>query len=83
MSPKLVFANPPESNDATQPSRTEVGDALSRRAGSWAIVGYHDRLARAEAQAVRINSGREYGDGHEAIVRQVGPVFRTYARKLA
>lgn len=79
----LTFENPPAEDDPSVPSREQVAAALTRRAGKWAVVARQDRLVRAEGHVERINAGREYGAGFEALVRKVGSEHRVYARKVA
>lgn len=79
-SARLTWDTPPEYDDPQSPTREQIGLALSRRPGKWAIVAYADRATRAATAADRINTGREYGEGFEAVVRRVGNQHRTYAR---
>jgi hypothetical protein len=79
----LTKQAPPAHHSTFVPSREEVAKVLEANTGEWFIVGNHDRTTRAETMADRINSGREYGKGHEAIYRQVGREHRVYARKTA
>jgi hypothetical protein len=79
---KLTFANPPSFDDPSVPTRDEIAAALTANAGQFAIVARHDRSARAATHAERIESGKEYGSGFEAVARQVGPEHRVYARKV-
>lgn len=79
----ITFENPPAADEPQIPSRSEIAAALTKRSGKWAVVARHDRSSRAAAQAERINSGREYGTGFEAVARQVGPDHRVYARFVA
>lgn len=78
----ITWETPPEGDDPSIPSREEIGAALSRRAGRWAVVARQDRLVRAEGHAERINAGKEYGAGFEGVVRKVGSEHRVYARKV-
>lgn len=77
----LSWETPPRGDDASVPSRDEIGAALAARRGQWAIVARHDRAARAAAHADRVNEGREYGGGFDAVVRRVGNEHRVYARR--
>jgi hypothetical protein len=77
---RLTWETPPDHDDPVVPSRAEIAAALSKRVGRWAVVGRHDRAARAEAHAERINSGKEYGAGFVAVHRRVGPEHRVFAR---
>jgi hypothetical protein len=79
----LSFEDPPGMDDASVPTREEIGAALTVKRGHWAIVARHDRAARAESHAERINAGREYGAGFDALVRRVGNEHRVYARRAA
>jgi hypothetical protein len=78
---RLTWEEPPVYDDPTTLTRAEIGKTLDSRPGRWAIVARADRAARAAAMVERINSGREYGSGYDAIARQVGPEHRVYARK--
>lgn len=79
----LTFEQPP-TNESLVMSREDVAAELSSRPGEWAVVSRPDRVARAEATAERINDGREYGAGFEAMVRAAGDRsdVRVYARKV-
>lgn len=77
----LSFEEPPFADDASVPSRDEIGAALTVKRGRFAIVARHDRAARAAAHVDRINDGREYGAGFDALVRRVGNEHRVYARR--
>jgi hypothetical protein len=78
---RLTFETLPAQNDPTVLTKAEIAEQLARVVDCWAIVARHDRYARAEAHAARVNDGREYGEGFEAEVRQIGSEHRVYARK--
>ena len=78
---RLTWEEPPGADDPATPTREDIAGALCKRAGRWAVVGRHDRAARAASHVERINSGREYGAGFDAVHRRVGPEHRVYARK--
>lgn len=82
MSPtRIEWSDLPDTDDPSTPDRDALGAALAKKPGRWAIVGRHDRAARAATHAERIESGREYGNGFESAVRRVGNEHRVYARK--
>ena len=78
----LVKQDPPTHHDATVPTRGEIAKVLEANAGEWFIVGTHDRMSRAETLVTRIESGREYGEGFEAVYRQVGRDHKVWARQI-
>jgi hypothetical protein len=77
----LTWEHPPFKDDPTVPTREQIGAALAERPGQYAIVARHDRAARAQAHVERIRSGREYGEGFQALPRRVGNEHRVYAAK--
>lgn len=79
----LTYEDPPDENDATVPTREDIGRELFANAGKWAIVARHDRAERAIAHAQRIVEGREYGPLFDAVNRRVGNEHRVYARRDA
>jgi hypothetical protein len=79
---RLTFESLPAQSDPTVLTKTEIAAQLAQSWACYAIVARHDRYARAEAHAARINDGREYGPGYEAEVRQIGSEHRVYARKI-
>ena len=79
----VSWENPPRAHDAYVQTREEVGKELASNPGEWACVARHDRAARAETHVGRIESGREYGQGFEAVYRQIGNEHRVYARKVS
>lgn len=62
------------------PTREQIAEALSRAPQHWAVVLRADRAVRAASAVERINTGREYGEGFEAVARRAGPEHRVYAR---
>ncbi|MEU4220364.1 hypothetical protein [Actinoplanes sp. NPDC026623] len=76
---RLTWERVPAQSDPTVPTKTQLAAALTARRGQSAIVARHDRVARAAAQVERINDGREFGTGFEAIARQIGSEHRVYA----
>lgn len=80
----LTFENPP-SNESLVMTREDIANELRSRPGKWAVVSRPDRVARAEATAERISSGKEFGPGFEATVRAAGDRsdVRVYARKVS
>lgn len=79
----VTWEEPPGTDLPEVPSREQIAAALTRRSGRWAIVARHDRVARAQSQVERIESGREYGAGFEAMHRRVANEHRVYARRSA
>lgn len=77
----LTFEEPPANTDRVM-SREDIAAELAARDGEWAVVARPDRMARAEALADRINSGREYGKGYAATIRKIGGEIRVYAQKM-
>ncbi len=69
---RLIFEPVPATDDPTILSKADITAALKARPGKSARIASHDRRTRAEAHALRINDGREYGDGFSAIARQIG-----------
>ncbi len=78
---RIEWAEVPAHDDDSTPTREAIAAGLAKRPGKWAIVGRHDRAARAETHSDRIESGREYGNGFESIVRRVGNQHLVYARR--
>lgn len=76
------WEKPPRAHDAYVQTRDEVAKELEANPKEWAVVARHDRAARAEVHVERIESGKEYGAGFEAVYRQVGREHRVYARKV-
>lgn len=79
---RVEWQDPPADDDASLPTREALAAALRKRPGKWAIVARVDRAARAESTRDRIESGREYGPGFEAVIRRVGNEHRVYARLI-
>jgi hypothetical protein len=79
---RLTWQNPPDLDDPSVPTRTEIAAALASKPSRWAIVARHDRAVRAAGHVDRINSGREYGAGFEATARIIGNEHRVYARHI-
>lgn len=77
----VSWENPPRADEPHVQTREEIARELAGSPGRWAIVARHDRVARAESQVERIESGREYGAGFAALHRRVGNEHRVYARK--
>lgn len=77
---RLPWEEPPANDSPDVPTANDIASSLARRPGKWAIVAFCDRAARATAMADRINSGREYGAGYDAVARRVGNQHRVYAR---
>lgn len=82
----LTWEAPPMSTEHV-PTREDIAFTLhelrnltAQAQGAWAVVARPDRMARAEQMAERINSGREYGSGYQAVVRKLGAEIRVYAR---
>lgn len=78
----VSWEKPPARHDVTVPTREGIGKELDANPGQWALVARHDRAVRAEGQVARIESGREFGAGFQAVYRQVGNEHRVYARKV-
>lgn len=76
----LQFDLPHDPAPSTGFAREDIAYTLKANAKSWAIVARHDRMARAETMAKRIDNGQEYGDGFTATVVKVGSEIRVYAR---
>ena len=78
----VSWEKPPRADMPHVQTREQIGAELAANPREWAVVARHDRAARAETHAARIESGREYGQGFEARYVQVGNEHRVYARKV-
>lgn len=78
----VSWEKPPAFDEPHVQTREEIAAELAGSPGEWAIVARHDRVARAQGQVERIESGREYGQGFAAVHRRVGNEHRVYAQKL-
>lgn len=76
----LTWEKPPTRDRPDVPTREQIAEALSRAPQHWAVVLRADRAVRAASAVERITTGREYGEGFEAVARRVGPEHRVYAR---
>jgi hypothetical protein len=71
--------SPLPATDLPAPTPAEIGAELKANGGAWAVVYRADRLARAETFAARVNDGKTYGKGYDAVVRKVGAECQVWA----